>query len=138
MNRPTVESWTDPLGQKYGPGDCIAYATISGRSPQMVIAEVLNIFTHDSKGEPYTESRWDAVSRTLVHKPSVSIQVSPLLDGRDFHRSSKPRAVNLTILGNIIKVPNELKPKPKAERDLERTRSGVLQVLKELTDDSVR
>ena len=45
--------WTDVLGNTYKPGDIVAVATISGRSPQMVFARVIRINRVNSSGEPH-------------------------------------------------------------------------------------
>jgi hypothetical protein len=125
MEEYLVDHWTDCLGQQYGPGDAVAYASIAGKSPQMVIAEVTAIRTHDKQGKPYLNYRG---------KPSASVTVKPLLDARDFYRDNNARQVSLKITENIIKIPNELKPKPKDERDREASTAGIISILQDLVD----
>lgn len=50
--------WTDVLGNEYKPGDLIAVSTVSGRSPQMVIARVEKINKVNSQGEPHMANKW--------------------------------------------------------------------------------
>lgn len=50
--------WTDVLGNTFGPGDIICIATVSGRSPQMVIARVEKINKVNSQGDPHMENKW--------------------------------------------------------------------------------
>ncbi len=47
----TWDNWTDGLGSPIWPGCHIAIATVSGRSPQMVVAELLRINRKNSRGE---------------------------------------------------------------------------------------
>ncbi len=49
----TTDSWVDLVGRKFRPGDVVAVAVINGRSPQMVLAQVLRINTTNPKGEPH-------------------------------------------------------------------------------------
>ena len=101
----TEQTWTDAYGQTYGPGDHIAVATISGRSPQLVIAVVERINTVDSKGQPIvTYVGWNPTTRQPITAPSCTVTARPVHDGRGFHRWSD-RAVTYRIPGNIIKVP---------------------------------
>lgn len=104
----TTDSWEDSLGQKISPGDFIAVATISGRSPQMVIAQLERINTHNNEGKPFgahskaypasayeesdfetrTRTRPDGTIQTLPGKVrTVTLTCTPLFDGRGFHRS---------------------------------------------------
>lgn len=55
----TYDEWTDPCGNVYRPGDHVAVATISGRSPQLVIAKVVSINRVNSKGEEIGKSSFD-------------------------------------------------------------------------------
>lgn len=109
------DEWTDVLGQTYRPGDFVAYAMISGRSPQLVFARVLQIRKVDSKGEEIREFvRWENhPTETLsngrprqvqVWRPGCKVKVLPLKDARGFYRSKESRAVTLSIPNNIIKV----------------------------------
>lgn len=133
-NMYTTDHWVDALGQKYGPGDCIAYASISGRSPQLVVGEVLSIHTHDTEGRRYTQYGYNPMTDERGQHDSVSVKVQPLLDARDFYRSDKARAVHLKIPANILKLPNELKPLPKEQRELEKSTSGIMDILKSLSE----
>lgn len=54
----TTDRWKDSLGQEFRPGDLVAVATINGKSPQMVVAEVVRINTHNSKGQRHTKQAW--------------------------------------------------------------------------------
>lgn len=130
MTKPEYEtsSWTDVLGQTYGPGDCVCYAVINGRSAQQVIGEVVAIYTHNGQGERYTTG-WGGSG-----KPSVSVKILPLLDARGFWRDDNPRPVHIKIPENIIKIPNELKPKPKAVRVKEKNVEGVTKILQDLLE----
>lgn len=110
----TWPEWTDVLGQVYRPSDFIAYAAINGRSPQMVMARVIEIRRRDSKGKEVTERRWDtpdgtyAAGAKLVMVPSCKVKVMPMLDARGFSRgdwkTGDKRAVTLSIPQNIIRI----------------------------------
>src|SRR5258705_13890591 len=58
VSNKTWDSWTDELGNTYKPGDIIAIATISRKSPQMVLAIVERINRVTSSGEEITASKW--------------------------------------------------------------------------------
>lgn len=118
-----IPEWTDCLGQTYKPGDAVAYASISGKSPQLVIGEVVSIHSHDSKGNRY---------RNFKGQDICSVKVQPLLDARGFWRDYNAKAVHLKIVENIIKIPNELKPKPREEREREENTAGILSILEDL------
>ena len=104
----TTDSWEDSLGQKIEPGDFIAVATISGRSPQMVIAQIVRLNTHDKDGNPFgafskaypaTACEEDDFKPKTVpthsggthtyapHIRTNTITATPLFDGRGFSRS---------------------------------------------------
>jgi hypothetical protein len=51
MTEKTWDQWIDCLGNKYEVGDLVAVATISGRSPQLVLAVVERINRRNSSGE---------------------------------------------------------------------------------------
>ncbi len=113
----TYDSWTDPCGQTYEPGDYVAVAVINGRSPQMVIGKVISINRVNSKRMEigdfsyhyddrlnetyvkmindggYDQSELDAARKALrdsrysVFTPSCTVTVDPVIDGRNFYRS---------------------------------------------------
>ena len=101
--------WTDVAGNLIYPGDVVAVATINGRSPQLVIAQVERINRLNSRGEEITESiremgKWKSV-------PSCSITAKPILDARGFVRwgtkwskDQKVRSVTYQIPRNVLKV----------------------------------
>lgn len=116
----TWPEWTDVLGQTYRPGDRVAIAIISGRSPQLVIGTVLQINRVDSKGEEIRKAcfkrferddgKWDYERWT---EDSCTVRVRPELDARGFYRSNRgwfddkhneARPVTYKIPENIIKV----------------------------------
>lgn len=103
----TWESWTDMLGQTYKAGDLVVYASINGRSPNMVFAKVDQINRVNSKNEDIvvTEYHYDPKTKQRWHteKPSCTVRVIPLESGRGFTRWSD-RKVTLSIPGNIVKV----------------------------------
>lgn len=98
--------WTDILGNLIYPGDFIAVATINGRSPQMVIAQVERINRLNSRGEEITDWVMESGRRRTV--PSCSITARPIKDARNFWRWSKKgekaRAVTYQIPANIIRI----------------------------------
>lgn len=127
----TTDEWKDTLGQKIKPGDIIAVATVSGRSPQLVIAQIERINTHNSKGELHVmrthrgfEEKTHPDGRTyrvpiLHEEPTVTVTARPIKDGRDFTRWSNRRynaatktwdstgeikPVTYSILGNIVRL----------------------------------
>lgn len=108
----TWAGWTDALGQPYGPGDMIAVATISGRSPQMVIAQVIEIRRKDASGNLIMEHGYGEVEddngtvrRQWGVTPSCKVKARPIVDGRQFSRSTRnPRPVTYSITGNIVKL----------------------------------
>ncbi len=97
--------WTDCLGNIIYSGDYIAVATINGRSPQLVIAQVERINRLNSRGEEITEGVRE--NGKWVTVPSCSITARPFKDARDFKRwADKPRAVTYQIPANCIKIGN--------------------------------
>lgn len=76
----TTDKWTDSVGQEFSPGDYVAVATISGRSPQMVVAQVVSLNTHNSRGELNTKG-WGSSG-----DPTVTVTALPIHDGRGFIR----------------------------------------------------
>lgn len=54
----TWDEWTDCLGNVYRPGDLVAIAIINGKSPQLVIAEVISINRIRKNGEEITTRAW--------------------------------------------------------------------------------
>lgn len=52
------DEWTDVLGNTYKPGDIVAVATISSKSPQLVIARVERINRLNGSGEEITTRKW--------------------------------------------------------------------------------
>lgn len=58
MTDKTWSEWEDGVGNIYGPGDIVAVATVSGKSPQMVIARVERINRLNSSGEEITTRKW--------------------------------------------------------------------------------
>lgn len=106
--------WTDILGNLIYPGDFVCVATINGRSPQQVIAQVERINRLNSRGEEITggvreNGKWKTV-------PSCSITARPIMDARNFMRWStnkwngtshdkvKPRAVTYQIPENVLRI----------------------------------
>ncbi len=111
----TWPSWTDVLGQEYRPGDIVAVAVINDRSPQLVIAEVVQINAVDSKGKligewstdggdpelreafyrlPWTDPQkhdarraWEA-TRTRTFNRSCTVRARPVIDARGFYRTT--------------------------------------------------
>lgn len=98
------QTWTDPLGQTYGPGDHVAIAMVSDRSPQMVFAEVLEIRTVDKDGNTITAGVFDWEAKQWKEVPSCTVLARPLMDSRGFYRGTN-RAVPYKIPANIIKIP---------------------------------
>lgn len=104
----TTDEWEDSLGQKIVPGDFIAVATISGKSPQMVVAQIEKMSTHNADGKPFgahskaypavatdekdfsprTFPRHDGTTVTYPpHIRTVTVTATPMFDGRGFGRS---------------------------------------------------
>lgn len=79
--------WTDVLGNTYSPGDLIAYASISRRSPQLVFGEVVRINKFNSKGQVIEKRSRGNTPGVWATKPSCSVTVRPVLDARGFHRT---------------------------------------------------
>jgi len=129
----TWDEWTDPLDQVYRPGDYVAIATISGKSPQLVIGKVTKINRVDSKGhlivsrttrhvdcdkdEPGARERtkYDYTLKKSIslgqwyrieHEfiPSCTVTAYPVLDGRGFGRYGKVKPTTYRLWGNIVKV----------------------------------
>lgn len=114
--------WTDVLGNDIRAGDTVAYASINGKSPQLVIANVERIMATDSNGVPL--QMYDYREGKTV--PSCSIVVHPVLDARGFWRSERGRAVHLKIPQNVIRVDATVKPPN------ERRKDETLQILEDL------
>lgn len=105
-------SYVDILDQTIKAGDHVAYASISGKSPQLVIAQVVRINRVDSKGEPITSGYGNRA------EPACTLRIQPLIDARGFHRGGqkwnralnqyeqvdKPREVTIQIPNNVIKI----------------------------------
>jgi len=129
----TWDEWTDVLGQTYRPGDYVAVAVINGKSPQMVIGQVVQINRVDSKGQlimdcenewvdcaetdpgarlhphaGHPKKKWKRLVRTWTD--SCTVKVQPLLDARGFGRYSgtTPKAVVYRLWENVIKVDGTL------------------------------
>lgn len=100
--------WEDVLGQTFATGDTVAYASISGRSPELVIATVERINRVNPKGETITTTVWDTPDRHWAYDAEritieyCTVKAQPLLGARGFYRAGK--AVTLTIPQNIIRV----------------------------------
>lgn len=89
-------SYVDVLDQTIKAGDYVAYASISGRSPQMVIARVVQINRVNSSGEAIKGDYGN-------NKVSCTIKLQPFLDARGFGRYTD-RAVTIKIPNNVIKI----------------------------------
>lgn len=114
----TWPEWTDKLGQTFRPGDFVAYASVNGRSPQMVFARVLEIRRRDSSGDEITERVQYKTGRKVPRQhdgrmidewetrqvPFCKVKVLPIKDARGFSRSKDARPVTLSIPANIIKI----------------------------------
>lgn len=110
----TVNEWYDSIGQKIHPGDYIAVATINGRSPQLVYAQIKQINKTNKDGKPYyfgfhgPAQALDPQYYNLDnYTPTVVVSAVPIYSGRDFYRSDNPRAVSYSIVGNITKLSDE-------------------------------
>jgi len=127
----TWDSWTDVIGNEYRPGDLVCIATISGRSPQLVIAEVVKINKTDKNGEPFTTRQWfdhdepimkrrevrrynyqtrtyDDIVEEYVEKgeyrqvPSCTVTCQPIQDTRKFYRSTNSEGKARKVTYTII------------------------------------
>lgn len=100
-----VDEWTDMVGSTYGPGDIVAVATISGRSPQMIVGEVVRILAMDPEGKPYEDREWDADSGSYRRKPSVKVTVQKMAGRFGVRRYTGSRDTSTyQFRNNIIKV----------------------------------
>lgn len=118
-------SWVDVLGNVIYPGDYIAVSTINGRSPQMVIAQVVRINRLNSRGEEITDRKFFEYDEPIEKPragggtysargeyrdvPSCTITAKPLIDARGFTRWSSrngepAKAVTYQIPGNCVKI----------------------------------
>lgn len=126
MNMPYEwPQWKDALGNTFRVGDTLAVATISGKSPQMVICRVERINRRNSRGEPHMDRKWfehpQPIWKTRHNGtayeergeyreiPSCTVTATPLVDGRKFGRYSD-RKVTYTLPGNWVKVDYNAKP----------------------------
>lgn len=124
-------SWTDVLGQTYRPGDTVAVGVINGRSPQIVIGEVIRINRINSQGQEHLEEVLERDDNGMPVRdpgthdfirhivPSCTVTVMPQVDARGFWRAGvtfqkdkKVRPVTYTIWQNIIKVRKRVEPRP--------------------------
>lgn len=106
----TWDEWTDVLGQVYRAGDHVAVATISGKSPQMVLGRVERINRVDSKGSLIEDGRWELDGRgerKWLTVPSCTVSVKPLLDARGFTRWGNAKTVTYQFWQNIVKIDND-------------------------------
>lgn len=111
----TYDEWTDVLGQTYRAGDTVAVAVINGKSPQMVIGEVVRINRLDSKGCEHVDEFWvdddskpprtwttstgetrSRPEQKRAHRPSCTVTVQPLIDARGFYRTGNPSPWRVT------------------------------------------
>lgn len=67
------DSWEDCLGNKYQAGDVIAVATISGRSPQLVLAVVERINKVNSSGEEIFTNKSFTLDEPIRHEMECSV-----------------------------------------------------------------
>lgn len=106
--RKTLESFTDPLGQEYRPGDLVAISTIASRSPRTVYGIVENIFSESTKGEPITIKQYVLNEETkrydVVEHPDADVQVTIVARTRWGGTSGAGRKQTYTITDNITKI----------------------------------
>lgn len=119
----TWPEWRDMLGRIYRPGDIVAIATVSGKSPQLVLGQVERINRINSKGEEITESYlywppgvpevndrgWPNYKESQRRtRPSCTVTVTPVADARKFYRSRTPegaaKKVTYQFPQNIVRV----------------------------------
>lgn len=89
-----VEVWYDAIGQELRVGDYAAVATISHKSPQLVVIKVLGMKDTNNDGSP---------ARTWNGKPGVNIKGKRLSSRFSLWDS---RAVTYKIPENLIKLSN--------------------------------
>ena len=105
---------TDFLGKEYGPGDLVIYGAMSGRSVNVCLARVIDIyrvwFNCYDEGDRYG---WERISYPLNEsllagrRIATRVKVQPIRAARwTQHRSG--RAVTLEITENIVKWEGEL------------------------------
>lgn len=89
-----MEKMTDFLGHEYGVGDYITYVTVSGHTPNVAMAKVLEFI-------PYIQKRgyWDYSGERGVYiedEPTTSyrLKVQPLLDARLARWSTDKNGIN--------------------------------------------
>lgn len=96
------ESWTDFLGQTYGPGDFVVYSSPLGRGNQLTLGRVVSINSENSKGEPLLDRQYNYKTKEYEETPFATVTIQPLVDSRRGSRGGK--RVNIGIIENIIKV----------------------------------
>lgn len=106
----TWDEWTDPVGNVYRPGDLVAVAVVSGRSPVLRIGRVLRINRCNTKGQPIVQKDVMFIKgddgedkRVVVEKPWCTVTIQPLFYGRGF-RSWSDKAQTYQFPGNIVKL----------------------------------
>lgn len=105
-----LAEWPDAVGVMIRPGDTVAVAIIDGRSPKIVIGEVLRINSHDSKGQPLRDGRYDRATRQILTFPTASVTVRPTGETRFGDTQSRTRIVTYKFPQNIIKLPEGTLP----------------------------
>jgi hypothetical protein len=93
--------WVDMLGNPIFPGDIIAYATASHSSAYMKFGEIVEILSHNKRGQEYT--CYDYVTRS--QKPYAALKVIglPL-------KNSGGRTSVITHLNKVLKYDRNLLP----------------------------
>ena len=79
QKRKTLESFTDPLGQVYKPGDLVAISIITDRSPRTAYGIVENTFAEGTKGEPLVTRTYswntELNKHDVIEAPTCHVQV---------------------------------------------------------------
>ncbi len=91
------------LGHTIVPGDIVAYAVARYSSGYMQFGEIVEIWSHNKRGEQYTKSVWDGNTKRIVPDAALKIIILPV-------KNHDGRTSILTHLNKVIRYERHLLP----------------------------
>lgn len=122
----TYESWIDALGNEIRPGDTVAIAIISGRSPQLVTGKIISINAYNSRGVRHVDTRFVYKDGRIADRKYVetcTITVEPTSGSRwAAERGDRRTAKKITynFPDNMVKIADGAVIVPQPAREIEK------------------